>query len=191
MGFLDWFNPYWQKPSTPTPPAAPAKDIVLPAEPKPLPTEPAKTPSEVCIALIKREEGFEATAYPDFNGYAIGYGCHDVDGKPVVKGQTIDTATADRACRQKAQQCATAILPLVKRTLKQNELDALIDFAYNVGLGSLETSTILKTINTNGVVTEDMFTRWNKEHDPKTGAVIVNPGLTERRQAEYKLWSTP
>lgn len=163
-------------------------DIELPAEPK---SGPVTSPSEAGIALIKRKEGFKATAYPDYSGYAIGYGSHEVDGKPVVKGQTIDIAGADRACRQKAQQCANAILTMVKRPLTTHQLDALVDFVYNVGIGSFQSSTILKTINSNGTVTEDMFTRWNKVHDPVTGKIKVHDGLTQRREEEYQLWITP
>jgi len=183
MGWLDWL--FGSKTQTPAPTG---HDIELPSE---TPAGPATKPSEACIALVKREEGFLDKAYPDYNGYAIGYGCHEVDGKPVVKGQTIDLAGADRACRQKAQQCATAVRIAAKRPLKQHQLDALVDFVYNAGLGALQQSTILKTINTNGTVTEDMFTRWNKVHDPVTGEVKVHDGLTARRKVEYQLWITP
>lgn len=183
MGLFDWL--FGKKTQSGQVPTQVGHDIELPAE---KPSGPATTISNRVALLTEREEGFEPVARPDVDGVLIlGHGCKIIDGKPVVKGQTIDRASADRNCRAKLQQCADAIARMVKRPLKQGELDALSDFVYNAGLGAFQSSTILRTINANGTVTEDMFTRWNKIHTP-SGEVKELDGLTERRKAEYQLW---
>jgi lysozyme len=124
---------------------------------------------------------------PDVDGvYVLGYGNKIFGGKPVVKGQTTTPSAADQNCRVIATQCAAAVRAAVKVALKQGQLDACTDFVYNVGLGGFLSSTILRTINASQPVTADMFTRWNKEH--KNGVVVINPGLTARRQAEYNIF---
>ena len=187
MGLFDWL--FGKKAPAPAPAG---HDIELPADPKP--TGPAKGPSDQLVAFIQRQEGLELTARPDVDGVLIlGYGCKVIDGKPVVKGQTIDQPNATRNLKVKMQQCSNAVLGVVKRPLTQGQLDALTDFVYNAGIGALQSSTILKTINTTGTsaVTQDMFTRWNKIHDPATGEVKELDGLTARRKLEYQFFTTP
>lgn len=148
---------------------------------------PILSPSNKAISLIQQQEGCVLTAMKDVDGvYVIGYGCKFVDGQPVHEGQVIDTATAIRAMTQHAQEKARDILASVHRHLKQGELDALVDFAYNAGTGAFQQSTILKSINANQPVTEDMFTRWNKIH--KDGQLVELPALTTRRKLEYQLF---
>jgi lysozyme len=179
---MSWWQRLFGVNTTDHAPISGNEDIVLPA-----PVAPAGVPSLNCISLIQHMEGLSLKAYPDVDGvYVIGYGCKFADGKPVQRGQVIDAAGADRVCREKAQECASAILVLVKRSLKQGQLDALVDFVYNCGLGALASSTILRTILATQPVTEDMFTRWNKIH--VNGQLVVLPQLTARRQAEYRLW---
>ena len=182
MGFFDWL---WNKPATPaTPPSdTPIFDAALP-----LPLVKRGTgPSAACIALIEKSEGCATTAYVDVDGsYVLGYGCKIFDGLPVVKGQTCTAAAADRNCRTQASKCAMAILSLVKHSLTQGQLDALVDFVYNVGIGSLQQSTLLRTLIAGQPVTESMFTNWDKI--TKDGQLVVLPALLVRRQAEYQLF---
>jgi lysozyme len=78
-------------------------------------------------------------------------------------------------------------LASVKAALTQGQLDSLTDFVYNVGIGGFRSSTILKTLNAQQPVTEDMFTRWNKITLPD-GSHKVLDGLTARRRREYQLF---
>ncbi len=144
-------------------------------------------PSPECIALIKRSEGCVLTSYADVDGsYVLGYGCKMFDGVAVVPNQTTDAAGADRNCRSHAQQCAHDILHVAHIKITQGQLDALVDFVYNLGFGALLQSTLLHTLNAGRTVTESMFTMWNKIH--KDGVLEELPALTIRRQAEYQLF---
>jgi lysozyme len=63
----------------------------------------------------------------------------------------------------------------------------LVSFAYNVGLGALKSSTLLKRVNANpnDPDIERQFNRWNK------GGGRVLKGLTNRRRNEANLYFTP
>lgn len=68
--------------------------------------------------------------------------------------------------------------------ISQGNFDALTSFAYNLGNGNLQKSTLIKKVNANpkDVTIADEFLKWNKAK----GAVLK--GLTRRRQAEANLY---
>ncbi|EML4892966.1 lysozyme [Klebsiella oxytoca] len=140
------------------------------------------------IALIKGFEGCRLTAYPDPGTggapWTIGYGwTHPVDGKPIKPGMKIDQATADRLLKTGLVSYENDVLKLVKVKLTQNQFDALVSFAYNVGSRALSTSTLLKKLNAGDIRgAADEFLRWNK-----SGKEVM-PGLTNRRKAEREVF---
>lgn len=140
------------------------------------------------IALIKGFEGCRLTAYPDPGTggapWTIGYGWTlPIDGKPVRPGMTIDQLTADRLLKTGLVSYENDVLKLVKVKLNQNQFDALVSFAYNVGSRALSTSTLLKKLNSGDIKgAADEFLRWNK-----SGGKAM-PGLTKRRKAEREVF---
>ncbi len=73
------------------------------------------------------------------------------------------------------------------RDLEDHEADALILWDYNTG--GLRNSGVLNALNAGRF--EDVPTemlRWNHRRDPKTGKLVVDEGLTLRRQAEVSIW---
>ena len=65
-----------------------------------------------------------------------------------------------------------------------NELDALTSWTYNLGVGNLKSSTLLKKLNAgNKDEVPAEIVRWNKAN----GKVLA--GLTKRREAEAELWA--
>jgi hypothetical protein len=75
---------------------------------------------------------------------------------------------------------------MVKQPLTQHQFDVLVDFAYNAGVGNLQSSTLLKKVNAakfDDVPAELM--KWTK------GGGKVLPGLVKRRQAESAWWTSP
>lgn len=73
--------------------------------------------------------------------------------------------------------------------LKQYQIDALTDFAYNCGVGSLQSSTALRLINKGDLSGVDALLKWNKGQDSK-GNLVELAGLTARRQSEIHLFKT-
>jgi len=71
--------------------------------------------------------------------------------------------------------------------LTQNQFDALVSFAYNVGTAAFLKSTLRKNVNA-GQVTRSNFTDWCKARNPKTGELEVLQGLLKRRNVEADLY---
>ena len=76
-----------------------------------------------------------------------------------------------------------AIERLVKVPLTQGQFDAIADFVYNLGQGSLARSTLLKELNAGRYQTAAaQILLWDH------AGGVENAGLRRRREAEYKLW---
>jgi len=140
--------------------------------------------SDAGIDLIKQSEGCRLTAYPDpatgGDPWTIGYG-HT--GSDVHPGKVITQAEADRLLDEDFDLFERGVKRLVTVELTQGQFDALVCFSFNVGLGALQQSTLLKMINAgdfDGAAKQ--FLRWDK------AAGKVMAGLTKRRQAESELF---
>lgn len=134
--------------------------------------------------LIKISEGFEGTAYKCPAGiWTYGYGwTHGVK-----EGDTITEEKASELVEQEvmkiAGQVKTVLGDDVFAKLTENQVCALIDFVYNLGLGNFKESTLCKMIK-GGQIMEagNQFERW-----VKAGGKVL-PGLVKRREAEKELW---
>jgi len=136
-------------------------------------------------ALLKKFEGCKLTAYRcPANVCTIGYGHTTSAGAPPVKdGMTITQQQADDILSCDLVKFETAVHNMVHQPLNQHQFDVLVDFAYNAGIGNLQSSTLLKKVNAakfDEVPAELM--KWNK------GGGKVLPGLVRRRQAESAWW---
>jgi len=141
--------------------------------------------SNAGISLIKEFEGCRLKAYQDSVGvWTIGYGwTQPVDGRKIGPGMVIDQATAERLLKCGLVQYEQGVNQLVKVIITQGQFDALVSFAYNLGLRSLSTSTLLRKLNAGdkqGAAEE--FGKW-----VNAGGVRLN-GLVKRREAERKLF---
>jgi lysozyme len=78
------------------------------------------------------------------------------------------------------------VLSVVAVALNDNQFGALTSFAFNLGVGNLSSSTLLKMLNVgNYAGAADEFPRWVRSN----GQVL--PGLVKRRAAERELFLTP
>lgn len=137
------------------------------------------------IELIKRFEGLRLKAYQDSVGvWTIGYGwTQPVDGKKVGPGMQIDQATADQLLKCGVVQYEQGVNQLVKVKITQGQFDALVSFAYNLGLRSLSTSTLLEKLNDGDKQgAADQFGRW-----VNAGGKRLD-GLVARRAAEREMF---
>lgn len=141
--------------------------------------------SENGMALIKRAEGLRLKAYQDSVGvWTIGYGwTHPVEGKKVGAGMQISQTMAERLLRCGIAQFEQGVGQLVSVPITQGQFDALVSFAYNLGLRSLASSTLLRRVNAGdkqGAANE--FGRW------VNASGIRLDGLVARRAAECALF---
>jgi len=143
-------------------------------------------PSQNCINMIKMFEGFRAKPYKCPAGVpTIGYGStfYSNGKKVTLKDKPITEQDATNLLTTVVTNFSSGVSKLLKIQVTQNQFDALVDFAYNVGIGNLKSSTLLKKVNAknfSGAALE--FIKWNKAD----GKVL--PGLTKRRTAEKDLF---
>jgi lysozyme len=133
------------------------------------------------ISFIKANEGF--TPIPkDDNGHLMwGHG-HDRRGFELVPDY-ISLADSDALL---AEDLAAYFEPTVNQLapwVNQNQFDALVDFAYNLGTAALAT---MLHHGANQVVIQ--MSAWCYEH--VNGVLVKSPGLAARRQKEIVLYGS-
>lgn len=136
------------------------------------------------IDLIKRYEGFRPQAYQDSVGvWTIGYGTTIINGQPVKQGMTITQDQALQLVQQEVNKLWSRIESILKVKINDNQMNALIDFAYNLGFGSLRNSTLMRLVNESKFdEAANQFPRW-----VYAGGKVL-PGLVRRREAERQLF---
>lgn len=136
--------------------------------------------SKILIEKVKSFEGCRLVAYQDAAGkWTIGYG----STINVSAGMRITQEEANKRLEFDLETAAIGVNRL-GLSLTQGQFDALVDFAYNLGIGNLKSSTLLKKIKQKADVSaiKKEFLRWNKAG----GKVLA--GLTERRKWESNRW---
>lgn len=134
------------------------------------------------LKLIKSFEGCCLKAYKDMVGViTIGYGHTGAD---VSEGQIIDEDQALALLQKDLEKFENGVSKLVTCELTDNQFSALVSFSYNLGLGSLKSSTLLKCVNSGDFdQASNEFLKWDK------AASKVSSGLLRRRTAESELFS--
>lgn len=142
--------------------------------------------SEKGLNLIKEFEGLVLKPYKDAVGIpTIGYGnTYYEDGRKVsLSDPAITEARATDLLKMVVKRYEDAINRYVQVPITQNQFDALVSFAYNVGNENVRKSTLMKLLNRKQYTeAADQLLRWNK-----AGGKTLK-GLTRRRQAERVLF---
>ncbi|MEY4441033.1 MAG: hypothetical protein RL442_33 [Pseudomonadota bacterium] len=148
---------------------------------------------ELAAELCRRFEGFRSSPYLCPAGVpTIGYGStYYQDGRKVaMTDPAIDEPTArmmlvsdllNRFAPGVVRQCP-GLLPLALKANDWRKLNAIVDFAYNLGVGRLQTSTLRRKVNAGdwaGAAEQLML--WTR------GGGRQLPGLVRRREAERAL----
>jgi lysozyme len=131
--------------------------------------------------IIQEFEGCKLTAYLCPAGvWTIGWGS---TGLGVSKGVVWTQAEADERYIKDMAVFKAGVQKLVTVPVNKNQLEALTSFAYNLGIGALKGSTLLKFLNDgNYQAAANQFLRWDKAN----GKVLA--GLARRRAAERNLF---
>tara|TARA_B100000214_G_scaffold372929_1_gene352166 strand:- start:963 stop:1406 length:444 start_codon:yes stop_codon:yes gene_type:complete len=134
------------------------------------------------LSLIKKFEGCKLQAYYCSGGVlTIGYG--HTGG--VKETDVITQEEADKLLKGDVLRFEKYVEDNVKVELDQSQFDALVAWTFNLGVGNLKSSTMLKKLN-NGEFESVPFEmrRWNK-----AGGKTLD-GLIRRRQAESLLFES-
>ena len=142
---------------------------------------------ELAAALCKQFEGYRGKPYLCPAGVpTIGYGS-TYYGSGAKVALTDPPMSEPDATALLLQELAHTYLPAVRRhcpilLTDERKCNAIVDFAYNLGVGRLQTSTLKRKINAqdwDGAKEQLML--WTK------GGGRVLPGLLKRRTAECQL----
>ena len=136
--------------------------------------------------LIKHFEGCKLKAYQCSAGHwTVGWGLTFYpDGTKVKEGDVITQQQAEEYFNAVVDDFAKQVDVLVKSNVTANNFSAIVSFAYNVGIGNLKKSTLLKKVNANpkDATIPAEFRKWVRAN----GEVLK--GLVRRRDAEAKLY---
>lgn len=128
------------------------------------------------LNLIKSFEGCHLTAYKCPAGiWTIGYG----HIKGVQSGMKITQSQADDYLREDCAKAEANVNSFNgKYSWTQNEFDALVSFAYNIGS--------INQLTANGTRSKDMIAKKILEYNKASGKVLN--GLVRRRKAEQEMF---
>ncbi|MCC2869426.1 MAG: DUF4384 domain-containing protein [Candidatus Accumulibacter phosphatis] len=141
------------------------------------------------VRLTKISEGFMPRLYNDATNYcSIAYGhlvkkapCDGKEPPEFLRG--LGESRGDSLLLQDLRQAQLAVMGLVTTALSDGQYAALCDFTYNVGVGNLQKSTLLKAVNA-GEHERVPFQlrRWIKVNGQESAA------LKTRREREIQLY---
>ena len=138
------------------------------------------------IDMMHHFEGCKLTAYQcPAKVWTIGWGnTFYPDKTPVKQGDVITQEQANALFETVMNNFALGVKKCLTKEVNENQFSALVCFAYNVGIGSLQKSTLLKkiNINPNDETIAGEFAKWTKAG----GKVLL--GLVRRRKAEADLY---
>jgi lysozyme len=141
----------------------------------------ARRTNEGGINLIKEYEGLRLATYLCAGGVlTIGYG-HTRNARPGLK---ITKEQAESLLQEDLRSVERAVEKLVRVPLNDNQFASLVAFAFNVGVGNFERSTLLRLLNRGWYEqVPAQLMRWTKANGEMLG------GLQRRRAAEARLWN--
>lgn len=142
--------------------------------------------SEGGVERLKRLEAFSPRLYSDSKGFAIGYGCFV---RPKDLGRyahvTLTEAQGVELLKQRVEPIEAYLRTAIVVPLNQNQFDALVLLAYNIGLGTFGRSHLLALLNRGQYhLAAAQFGVFIKA-DGK-----VKQGLVTRRKEEARLFET-
>ena len=132
------------------------------------------------LDLIKKYEGLRLEAYKCPAGvWTIGYG----HTKGVIKGMKITKEEAEELLKQDVSIVELQVVNTVGK-LKACKIDALVSFAYNVGVAAFRRSTLCRKVkaNSDDATIRAEFGKWVYAGNKKL------PGLVKRRAEEADMY---
>ena len=149
------------------------------------------TASDRAKSLVKKFEGLVTKAYLCPAGViTIGYGhTATLDGRKLTINDSVTQAQADALLDSDLSNFSASLLHALDASeivVNQNQFDALVSFAFNVGVHALVTSTLWKKMEQGDMEgAAKQFDRWVYAGGTKL------QGLITRRKAERDLFETP
>jgi len=152
------------------------------------------------LEFLKSNEGIRLRIYDDATGYdlpffsvpegnasiGIGHVCNWTERALYSNGITEEKALQLLENDLKNLECN--LNNLIKVELNQNQWNSLVSFAFNIGLGSFASSTLLKLLNERNIKrAANQFHRW--KFTTINGKKVISSGLMKRRDRELELFN--
>ena len=133
---------------------------------------------------LHKREGLRTKPYLDTRGIptiSLGVTYYPNGRKVTMQDKPITKIEAERLGKVIADRFAAEVTALIKSKVNQNQFNALVSIAYNIGINGFRTSSFLKLVNKN-------------PNDPKIKEAIMlwtkNKELIGRRKSEVSQYFT-
>jgi lysozyme len=143
---------------------------------------------DIALNLIRQFEGFISQPYQDVTGtWTVGIGFTTLNSKPVGPNTpSLDEITSINILLGLLQQLDRNLATELFVELTNHQRAALLSLAYNIGLGNLGKSTLLKYVNEGAFgAAASQFLVWTYSKG------VALPGLAKRRQIEMECFLIP
>ena len=134
---------------------------------------------------LHKREGLRTKPYLDTRGIptiSLGVTYYPNGRKVTMQDKPITKIEAERLGKVMADRFASEVTTLIKSKVNQNQFNALVSIAYNIGINGFKSSSFLKLVNKN-------------PNDPKIKEAIMlwtkNKELIGRRKKEVELYFKP
>lgn len=129
---------------------------------------------------LHEREGLRLKPYLDTQGVptiAMGNTFYENGSKVKMTDSALSKIEAEHLAKITADRFASKVNSLVKSKVNQNQFNALVSLAYNIGVNGFQNSTVLRLVNANpnNAKIQDAFMMWTK-----------NTELIGRRKSEVK-----
>lgn len=135
--------------------------------------------------ISRNEGGNRAIVYRDSQGLptaGVGHLLNDEEMQRFPVGREVPQEVRDAWFNQDLTSATRAVQRSVQVELTQHQFDALVDFTFNLGPGSLSRSQLLRTINDGQMGRESIEQGFN-------GWLRGGPGIPARRAREAELFN--
>ena len=133
---------------------------------------------------LHKREGLRTKPYLDTRGIptiSLGVTYYPNGRKVTMQDKPLTIEEAERLGKVIADRFAAEVTALIKSKVNQNQFNALVSIAYNIGINGFRTSSFLKLVNKN-------------PNDPKIKEAIMlwtkNKELIGRRKSEVSQYFT-
>lgn len=136
------------------------------------------------LALIKDSEGLRLNTYRDPVG--IPTVCYGHTGPDVRMGQRYTHAQCEAILIEDIRKHKVGLDRCITAPLNQNQQDAVVSLAFNIGVSATCKSTLVRKLNAGDYVgASQEFPKWVYSKGQKL------PGLVTRRERERQLFNRP
>lgn len=154
------------------------------------PAPPQMGVSDNGLSLMQKYEQYRPKTYVDGDtGHTIGWGHKLQPGESFPNG--IDIESANKLFRHDVADAERAVRHYVKAPVNQNQYDALVSLAYNMGGRHFGSTDVVKSLNSGDYIAAGTHFGELVHARRRNGSHGIDKGLAPRRTDEMNLFNRP